>query len=212
MRKILNERYDEINNYRQDIIKLQNDLPFYREEIKELIKKFEWKIQTTTLSLEEEKRMIKRIQILEKDLHIDNQIKEIKRKVIKLKTEVETLKIKVDSVYSQILEYSKKSQEYHRKYLELIKKSKSIEDTSKTSMMELLKIEKDLNRNRSQYDELIKKINEVEHKIISEEEKRKLLNINKKRDEIEEIAQNKIKKKKKLSFSEFKVLMEEDVL
>lgn len=156
--------------------------------------------------------MIKKIQILEKDLHIDNQINKFKKNIMKIKAEINTLKTEVDTVHFEILELSEKSQEYHENYIELIKQNKLIKNKSKTSLKELVNIKEDLDRNRSKSDDLSKQINKVEQKIIAIEKKQKLQKINKKRIEVEEIAQNKLNKKKKLSFGELKILMEEDVL
>jgi uncharacterized coiled-coil DUF342 family protein len=208
----LKEKHNEIKNYRSEIKKLQNNIPHYSDDIKQLIKKLEWNIQTNPLSLEKEKKMIKKIQILEKDLHIDNQIKMFKKNIMKIKAEIETLKTEVNTVHFEILELSEKSQGYHENYIELIKKNKLMKSKSKTSLKELVNIKEDLDRNRSKSDDLSKQINKVEQKIIAIEKKRKLQKINKKRIEVEEIAQNKLKKKKKLSFGELKILMEEDVL
>lgn len=52
----LNEKHNEIKNYRSEIKKLQNTIPHYSDDIKQLIKKLEWNIQTNPLSLEKEKK------------------------------------------------------------------------------------------------------------------------------------------------------------
>ena len=116
---------EHIKLHRQKIIELREETPRdnYRE-LKEELESIEWKIQTTTMDLQEEKLLIGRVKELETSLVVFKKIEKQHQNIDKLEAELKGFEAKRNAVHQELTGFALKSQEIHAKMLAKIKESK----------------------------------------------------------------------------------------
>jgi len=116
------EILDEIRELRKEKAKADAEKPRRsRSSIEAEIEKIEWRIQTESLTLEEEKRLIERVKILEAQLESYRRAESIKRRIAELRREAERLRAEAIDHRSRALEAAARSQKYHEEMLGIIK-------------------------------------------------------------------------------------------
>ncbi|MCW3999304.1 MAG: hypothetical protein NWE93_03600 [Candidatus Bathyarchaeota archaeon] len=112
---------DEVNALNEKIEALKKNLPrISQRDLKQELEAIEWKIATTSLDLQEEKRLIGNVKELETQLSgykkIDNQHKKIKELIAHRKVFDE----QADVYHKELTELAKKSQDLHAVMMEKI--------------------------------------------------------------------------------------------
>jgi uncharacterized coiled-coil DUF342 family protein len=112
---------DEINVRKEKIVEFKKKVP--RESQKDLqqeLEAIEWKIQTTSLDLQEEKKLIENVKELETLLvsykKIDRQNKKIKDLIIQRKA----LEAEADIFHKELTDLAERSQDLHSKMIEKV--------------------------------------------------------------------------------------------
>jgi len=171
----------------------------------------EWKIQTTRLSAAEEKVIIEEIRGLEKQLVVHQRSEGKRQKLSEKGNEIGQLRSKADAIYSQLKETFDELQRGHEKAVELYKridKLKADADDNHKKFIEAKvnadKVHQSFVGTLGQIKILEKEIKEFDSKI-HEGMIRKWLEF---KQELSRVAAEKLKSGSKLTFEEFKVLME----
>jgi uncharacterized coiled-coil DUF342 family protein len=124
---------DEVNAINEKIEALKKNLPrISQRELQQELDGIEWKIATTSLDLQEEKRLIEHVKELEIQLSaykkIDNQHKKIKELIERRKV----FDAQADVYHKELTELAKKSQDLHAVMMEkiaLIKRDRAEADS-----------------------------------------------------------------------------------
>ncbi len=120
---------EKIKEHRQKIADLQKKAPRgSHTQIQEELDSIEWKIQTTSLDLQEEKRLIDHVKELETHLNVYRKIEKQYKIINELESELRGVETKRDTVHQELTGFVLKSQELHAKMLSKIKESKAIKD------------------------------------------------------------------------------------
>ena len=169
----------------------------------------EWTIQTTSLTLQEEKPLVKKATLLGSKLDIYRRIGDAKESILKLQKEVEQMEKDAKLSHVQLLELAQQGQELHDKMTETLEKAKALQieaDKHHQSFVQSRQESQKIHREYLKVSEglsLLKKAlgerREKERNVQQEEVKKKL------RAE----AMKKLEEGKKLTFDEFKLLSEE---
>ena len=204
-----NEIFEEINKLREEKGKINARKPRKsRSYLKGEIERIEWRIQTEPLPLDVEKELIEKIRTLESQMEVYRRIERIENKISVLRREVERLKEAALNYRSRILEIATQSQEFH---LKMIKKIEYLNE---------LKLKADeMHKQYVENKEKVKAINIEIKKILMEiQEIRNLLNAKEEKErrqkqaelqkQTEEKALEKLQRGEKLTFDEFKILLE----
>jgi len=208
-----NEILEEIKKLRQERNRREAEKPSRsRSSLESEIERIEWKIQTEPLPLDVERQLIDRIKALEAQMEVYRRIENIKSRIADLKREADKLKKDTLSYRSKIREIATQSQELHMKML------RKIEDARK------LKVEADEmhqryleNKERAKAIslELKKTLDEIQS-ILSflraKEEKERMQKQVDLKKKAEERALEKLKRGEKLTFDEFKILLEKGLI
>ena len=94
--------------------------------LQEELENVEWKIQTSSLDLGEEKELVERVRQLETQLRIHKKIGQLNQKILELKTEAKASQINAKHCHEELTENVQKSQQIHAKMLEKIAESKKL--------------------------------------------------------------------------------------
>jgi uncharacterized coiled-coil DUF342 family protein len=180
---------------------LRND-----NEIHKQIKDLDWKIQTTPLSRVKEEEIISQISHLEEQLLMNRKAKKLKKEKDELFSTIKKLSVRRNIIYKQKVDYVKKSQEYHTKMLEKINEVDKVKAEADLAHKNCIKFNTVVNDIHNHYIDVTKQIKSINLKIrkIKESSKRKDLDLM--IEEQSKKAHEKMKQRKKLTLTEYKLL------
>ncbi|MDQ1280403.1 MAG: hypothetical protein QG670_1666 [Thermoproteota archaeon] len=204
----LESKWEEYKNLREKHENLLNRTSGNQRETERQIKALDWRIQTNPLNRVEENQIINQIKILESESLVHKKASVVKEKIIERSAEIGALRLRRDDVLQQVSEYATRSQEYHNLMLEKIKEAERIKNEADKAHQEFVKCRGEADNNHTKYSELLKEINELNLKIRELEETTRKKRINDVLDAHADTGYKKLKERKKLTFEEFKALME----
>lgn len=223
---------DEIQAINEKKEELKKKAPHIRQkDIQEEINKIDWKIQTESLDLQEEKRLVGEVKLLETQLSGFKKIEKQNKKIAEHFQERKVLDQQADTFHKELSEMAKKSQELHEKMIAKIaeaKKAKEEADTLHKGFIENKEKIKALlvdiavqtgqmlglqNTVREQNKELHEKemaVRVKEKEQMSVQRNKKLLNDKVLKEKLGAQAKEKLNKGEKLSWNEFQLLASDD--
>lgn len=207
----IKEKISIIKELRKKIEILESKYSFENfSNIQKEFNELEWRIQTSTLELEEEKKLVERVRVLGTKISKIKKIREQKLIVNKLQNDISKLDIEAEKSHNKLTEKAKKSQELHE--LIIIKNSEleKLKKEGNNMHISYLNMKKDFNLCREESRRLIQRKNKLLLKSKEKEEKKKKETEKILKEKIKSDAKVKIKNKQKLSWDEFKLLTESD--
>jgi uncharacterized coiled-coil DUF342 family protein len=120
---------EKIKTESQEITELKKKTQLKRRH--KLQKEFddiEWKIQTTSLDIQEEKRLIENVKRLEKQLNICKKIDQHSNEIAELRKNLEMLEKNAEKAHQELIGLAERSQEIHAEMIAKIGESKKIKD------------------------------------------------------------------------------------
>ena len=116
---------EEINVIKEKIAELKKKVPRERQQdLQEELDAIEWKIQTTSLDLQEEKGLIENVKQLETLLSSYKKIDLKYKKIKDLLTQRQTIEAQADVFHKELTDLAKKSQEIHSQMIEKVNAAK----------------------------------------------------------------------------------------
>lgn len=229
-RNELNEKVKELKQLREqtkrEIHKKIEEIKKINHEIKAINKKksskspqvlkrefesIEWKIQTTPLSLQEEKELVERVKKLEIQLNVYRKLEQLNDKMFELETELKAHETKRKLYHEKLTETAHESQEIHEKMLGKIEKAKVLKMEADDSHKNFLDAKERANLVRRELREILNQVILLRDKVRKEEEKEKKKSEKALRKELEKRAREKLKRGEKLTWEEFQILAEKGI-
>jgi uncharacterized coiled-coil DUF342 family protein len=202
---------EEIKNNRQKIEELKKKTA--RENYRILQKEFddiEWKIQTTSFDMKEEKRLVERVKQLETRLSVYRKIDHHIKKISELQKNLELFETNADATHKELTEIVERSQSTHAKMVAKIAESKNIK--AEADKLHSTYIQE--KEHAKPLSEKIKNLTEQKRKLQAalrvEDEKRKKSVEQALKEKLGSQAKDKLQRGEKLSWEEFKLLADED--
>lgn len=203
----IQEKIEEIKKLGEENRVLAEKKPSRSHHVlEEEVESIDWRIQTTPLTLQEDKELVGRVRQLESQLNIHKKIEQLKKKIQDLRTEITSLKTEGKQCHEALMDNVKKSQELHGKMLARIGESRKIK-------MEADEVHKQFiaakDRGKPLQQEIAatwSKIRQLRGEIRTDEEKEKKQSEDVLRQTLEKKAIEKLKKGEKLSWEEFQLL------
>jgi len=207
----IHKRISETKNLSQKIKAFAKKRPLTKlQTLQKEIEEIEWEIQTTPLSLEEEKELVDKVRHLETQVGIHKKLGMLHQKMFELQTEVRTMETSNKSIHEKLIQTAQKSQEVHNKMLDKTNKLRELEKEADIMHQEFLEakirtkpIQKEITETLNNIKLLraeIRKKEEEERKEVEEDLKKK----------IREEAKEKLKRGGKLTWAEFQILEEKE--
>ena len=196
---------------RQKLVELEKKKP--KRSYNALNKEFtdiEWKIQTTSLDLSEEKALIETVKQLETQLKIYKKIGQQNQKNAELQKELNMLKAQANVLHQELAETAQKSQEIHRNLLEKMNKSKEIKGKADVLHAAYLQEKEKTKPLRSEIKKLIDQKAKLQNALHEEEERKRVKAEQALKEQLSSKAQDKLRRGEKLSWDEFQLLSEDD--
>ena len=213
LRKVELERRDEILEEIRELRKERNRIaagkpPRSQSYLENQIKRIEWKIQTEPLPLDAERKLIDQIKILEAQLEVYRRIGSINNKIAELRKEADKLKAEALNYRSRILEISAESQEFHLKMLKRIEEAKELKAKADEMHQRYAGNKEKVKAINLEIKKTLGEIRSIRELLKSEEEKERRRRESDLQRQTEEKALEKLKRGEKLTFDEFKILLE----
>lgn len=181
-----------------------------RAELQTEFDKIEWKIQTTPLKMQEEKRLIDRVKQLETQLNIYKKIDQHTEKISDNRKEIDELQKNVETAHQELTEVAERSQNVHKKLMLKIagfKLKKTEADNFHRNYIQEIERVMPL---RVEIRKLIKQKRKLKAEMQEEDEKRKKNAEQALKEKLGSQAKEKIQRGEKLSWNEFKLLEDQN--
>ena len=179
-------------------------------DLQEELDGIEWKIQTTSLELNEEKKLIENVKQLETQLSAYKRIEEKRKKMTDLRKNVETLNTQADEFHSELRAAVQKSQEIHIKMLSKIVESKRVKAEADKVHSAYIEAKEKAEPASKKYRILLEQKRMLQEQLKKEEKTKQKIKQEELKDKIVSEAREKLQRGKKLSWNEFQLLSEDD--
>ncbi len=203
-------RIEEIKSHNQKIAELKKKTP--RESRRDLQKEFdeiEWKIQTTPLDMQEEKRLVERVKHLETQLRVYKKIDQHLKKISELRKELEPFEANADAAHQELTEIAERSQDIHAKMIAKIAESKDIKAEADSSHNVYIQAKEQVRPIREQIKKLTEQKRTLQSAMREEDAKRKKTDEQALKEKLGSRAKDKLQRGEKLSWDEFQLLADE---
>lgn len=179
-------------------------------DLQEELDAIEWKIQTTSLDLEEEKKLIENVRQLEMQLSVYKKIEKQRKKIIKLGNNIDTLSQQGDVFHRELQGIVLRSQELHSKMLAKIAESKRIKAEADNLHSAYIQTRERTKPASQEYRGLFEQRKMLQNLLKIEEETKQKGKQQELKEKIVSEARDKLQKGAKLSWDEFQLLSEDD--
>jgi uncharacterized coiled-coil DUF342 family protein len=205
----IREKMGELRAISQEKRTIAEDKPSRSyQSLKKELEDIEWKVQTTSHTLQEDKEMMEQVKQLEIQLSVYKKIEKASQKASDLRNQINTLKNENEICHKKLTTLAQRSQELHKSMLEKVEESKTkrkeADEMHKQFLdarMKTRPLQDEIVAVSAQMLQLRKGLHEAEQKQRKESE-------NTLRQTIEKQAQEKLKRREKLSWEEFQLLAE----
>lgn len=207
----IKKKIEKTNQLKEKIRLLTNKKP--RQAVQAIRKEkeeIEWKIQTTSLSLQEEKPFVERANQLGIQLNTYKQINDTKEDIIELQNKIRTLAEKARLSHTQLSELAYQSQELHNKMLEIISKIKMLQIKADNYHQTFLQSKEKSIKVQDECIAVEKEINALKKELTESEKEERILRQKETQRKLKSEALKKLKQGEKLTLKEFKLLAEEE--
>ncbi|UCD72511.1 MAG: hypothetical protein JSW01_03380 [Candidatus Bathyarchaeota archaeon] len=148
---------------------------------------------------------------LEMELAVHEEIRKLKKAASNNITEIKRLQSTIDKYHKELSEFAKNSQECHEKMTSSLSKADQLSKEAKDAHQNFVKIKKEADGFHKSYSTLIAQIREIERQIQEIDEnvhREQIMKALKSREKVSQKAQQKLETGEKLTFDEFKILIE----
>lgn len=202
---------EKIKLHSQKITELKKKTPkVSRHKLQKEFEDIEWKIQTTPLDLEEEKRLVATVKQLETSLSVYKKVDALGKQISELRKELETLEATAESTHQELTNIAERSQEIHTKMIDKITESKSIKAEADGLHGASVQAKEKVKPLREEFKKLTEHRRKLRDAMREEDEKRKKTAESALKEKLESQARDKLQRGEKLSWDEFKLLTDNE--
>jgi uncharacterized coiled-coil DUF342 family protein len=212
MKMGIHEKIQELRGLREEAWSMaKRKPPRSLQSLQEEFESIEWKIQTTHLSLEDEKILIEHVKQIETQINVHKKLGQINQKIADLQAQIKTFEARSELCHERLTAIARKGQENHQKMLARIEESRKTKASADAVHQSLMQAREKAKRIREDIVGIVKQIRCLKDKISQEENIEKTRNEETMRKEIEKQAREKLKRGEKLSWEEFQILAEKGI-
>ena len=223
----INARVKELKQQRSqikaEVAKKATELKSLQSEIKVLMAKkpqrsfgvlqkeveaIEWKIQTTPLTLQEEKQLVEKVKQLEAQLNVHRRIEQLSRKKLELTTELKALEARAKDLHERMVSEAEKSQQIHKEMIKKLEEAKKLKTEADSLHKLFLQAKEKLRPVKEEIDKILEEIKRLKEEMAAEAEEEKRKSEENLLESVVKNALEKLKRGEKLTWEEFKILTE----
>jgi uncharacterized coiled-coil DUF342 family protein len=209
--KLVSDRKGKLNRvieFKQKVASIKQDPAKAILAVEKEIENLDWKIQTNSLTMQEEKRMVEQIAELEKRLISYKQTQAMWSEIKTSQQQLRNLRTKEKEFHGQIARLAEQSRQLHQMLIEEGANIPKLKTEANESHQKYIGTKKQVQKLDQQCELLTEQIRALRSKSKSEEQKKKAKRETELMQELEKKALGKMKRGEKLTWDEFKVLAE----
>ena len=169
----------------------------------------EWKIQTASPSLDEERRLVEQVKALETQMSVYRQVQAKEDAIAKLQGEATALKEEAASYSEKISEMAEQSQRYHEKMIDRLENARELNAEADNMHRRFVELKEEERALLMKYSEASGRAKALRDRARQEENEKRVKQEADLRKELEAKALSKLERGEKLTFDEFKILAEQ---
>ena len=209
LKNCIHDTIEELKKLRQSAKVLAQTKPQQSSAtLQKELESIEWKIQTSSLSLEEEKQLIEQVKRLEAPLNIYKKLDRLHAKISEKEIRLKVLDQEQKAVHNQITQIAQKSQETHEKMLKEIDEAKNTKTKADEAHRQLTLTRENEKPVRESIGDIYDQISRLKGEMREEETEKREQTEGVLKENLEKKAREKLKRGEKLSWEEFQVLAE----
>jgi uncharacterized coiled-coil DUF342 family protein len=202
------EKLARVIEFKQKVASIKQDPAKAILVIEREIENLDWKIQTDSLTMPEEKRIVEQIAELEKHLASYKQTQAMWSEIKTLQQQLRNLRTEEKEYYGQIAQLAEQSRRVHQMLTEKGANIPKLKTEANETHQKYIETRKQVQKLDQKCKLLTMQIHAVLSKSKSEEQKKKVKRAIELMQELEKKALEKMKRGEKLTWDEFKVLAE----
>lgn len=205
------QKIDEAKALHPQIVALNNRRSVESMQgLKEQIEEIDWKIQTSSLSQEEENQCVNRVKELETKLNVYKKLETLKQKDLKLQAEISALNTDERNEHERLTVKAKRSQELHQGMIAKIEESRKVKAEADSTHQTFLETRKKAKNVEDEMTVVSIQIKELKGASREETRKEKIASVSALRERLEKEAKEKLQRGEKLTLEEFQLLADKD--
>ncbi|MEM2968383.1 MAG: hypothetical protein QXJ76_03635, partial [Candidatus Bathyarchaeia archaeon] len=181
-----------------------------RQQLEKEIQEIEWKIQTSSLDLQEEKRLVEEVKQLEPQLSIYHKIEQHNMRIAELRKELETLEAKATASHQELLGAAQRSQELHAAITAKINEANTIKKEADQAHSAYVQAKERVEPLRRTLKALMEQKRQLQNAIREESEMERKTAERALKEKLEAQARSKLQRGERLSWEEFQLLANDD--
>jgi uncharacterized coiled-coil DUF342 family protein len=208
----INQKIQELKNLRTEVRETAKDKPACaRQSLQQRFDSLEWKIQTTSLSLDEEKQLIEQVKRVETQLNIYKKLEHIRETILNVETEIKTLQAQVQWCHKTLTEIAQKSRELHQRMLSRIEEAKTVRAEADRLHQSYLEAKEKTRTIQREITVALDEARQKRQETLKEEQQHQKQAEENLRGKIEKQATEKLKRRQKLTWEEFQILAQKGI-
>jgi uncharacterized coiled-coil DUF342 family protein len=205
----IRQKIEEIKKLKQERRQLTSQKPpRSHESLQREVEGIDWKIQTTSPNMQEERELVEQVRQLETRLNVYRKLESLSQKIRALQAEIADLEMRSKLWYEKLTKTACESQELHHGMLRRIEELKELEtkaDNQHKSFLQAREKGKAIQQEIIKTSTLVKQLQDELRAGEDQEKKRREDALRKK---LEEQIREKLKRGEKLSWEEFQLFAE----
>ncbi len=205
------EKQEQILKIRAKIEPLvQKKPPINQENLEREIQSLDWKIQTTSLPIGEEKRLVSKVQVLETQRLVLKQLQELKDTLIKLQKEAKALETQARINHEKLSNLAEQSQEFHEHMMKTVNEMNTLKKSAGDAHQKHKELHQRANEAHEKYVKVQQQITVLREEVEKREKEDSAKRERALREEATKKVQEKVKKGQKLTWEEFKLFKQQE--
>lgn len=181
------------------------------KDLQDEIDSIDWKIQTTSHTLQEDKELVEKVKQLETQLSVHKKFEQLRKTVQDEKAQVARLRTESQQSHQALTAQAKIGQELHSRMLVRMEEAKAVKAEADAIHKQFLEAKEKAKPIRDQIVSISGEIRRLKGEAQEEEQKEKRRSDEELRQSLEQKAREKLKRGEKLSWQEFQLLSEKGV-
>jgi uncharacterized coiled-coil DUF342 family protein len=207
------EKFDRISELQEQIRELNENRPKGNlRQVEREIEEIDWKIQTSSLPLDEEQDLVNRVRQLEAQLVVQKQMKKVNEKLFELRIEERSFGVEAKTIHGKLSELAEQSQKFHEQMLEALDKARKLQGEADDAHQKYVENKQQAQGLHQKCVELVEKIRTIERDLKETADKKQAEHQSEHQKELEKKALAKLKRGEKLMWDEFQILAKKGML
>jgi len=205
------ERQGQAAKLKEKMKSLTEQKPSARsDELDRQIQSLEWKIQTSSLSIKDEKELVEQVRTLETQRAASKQLHNLKNSLLELQAEAKTFGTQAKLEHEKLSQQADQSQEFHQKALETSNRIRTVRQSADEAHQKYSELRQKADRAHEKFLEIQQQARSLKEELEMKAKQRYVEKEQALRTEATAKAKEKMKRGEKLTWNEFKLLSEQE--